>query len=291
MISVIVPVFNEEAGIVDCLERIEKSLQGFVEYEIIVVNDGSSDLTLDKVEKSNFKYLKIINHIENLGYGKSLYDGIMTSKYNCIAIIDGDGSYPPESIRELLKFYPEYDMIVGARQGREYTKGIFKRQARIFFKFLGEYASGRKVLDINSGLRIFKKDVVLSYKDSLCTGFSFTTTLTLIFLLNHYFVKYVPVEYMKRRGVSKVKHFKDTLRAAQIIVETILYYNPIKLFILLAIINLCSGLIIALLNHFIIKLNLLTIVSAICISSFIPIFCLGLLADQLRKIYNLNKHL
>jgi glycosyltransferase involved in cell wall biosynthesis len=290
MISVVVPVYNEEEVIVATLNDIVAALSGFVEYEIILVNDGSTDSSLEKVQAADIKNLSIINHIENLGYGKSLYDGILLAKYDCVAIIDGDGSYPAKSIRELHKYYPQYDMVVGARRGKEYTKGIFKRWARYLFKYLAEYASGRKVPDINSGLRIFRKDVVINYQDSLCTGFSFTTTITLIFLLNHYFVKYIPIDYFRRKGESKVKPFKDTLRAGQIILEAILYYNPIKLFLLFATCNAGLGLFLWVINYFFLSSLVLTIASAMLITSFVPIFCLGMLADQLKKIYKLRRN-
>lgn len=155
MISVIVPAYNEENAVLQTLTEISEALEGFVEYEIIVVNDGSTDQTFDILKKSDIKNLSVINHVENLGYGKSLFDGIVQSKHECIAIIDGDASYSAKDIKRLYEYYPQYDMIVGARKGREYRKGIFKRVARMVFNFLAEYASGRKIPDINSGLRIF----------------------------------------------------------------------------------------------------------------------------------------
>jgi glycosyltransferase involved in cell wall biosynthesis len=192
MISVIVPVFNEEEGVARTLNEVTAELASVVcPYELIVVNDGSTDRTLEVVRSLNLPHCTVINHVENLGYGKSLFDGILLAKNECIAIIDGDGSYPVKKIKELLAFFPLYDMVVGARQGKEYQKGTFKKPARMLFASLVEYASGRKVPDVNSGLRIFKRSIVLKFQDSLCTGFSFTTTLTLLFLLNHYFIKYV----------------------------------------------------------------------------------------------------
>ncbi|MDQ7780777.1 MAG: glycosyltransferase family 2 protein [Planctomycetota bacterium] len=289
MLSVVIPVYNEEGAIVDTLKSVDKGLSEFPEHEIIVVNDGSTDATRERIAQAGLNNLTLINHVENLGYGKSLFDGIAVAKGEYVGIIDGDGSYPAESFKELWRFCPEYDMVVGARRGNEYRRGFFKRTARAIFTFLAEYASGKKVPDVNSGQRIFRKEIVLEYRDSLCTGFSFTTTLTMIFLLNHYYVKYVPIDYRRREGKSKVRHFKDTLRAAQIIVEAFLYYNPIKLFLLLAILNSLFGVVIGLLDHFVFKTALLSLVGGICIASFAPIFCVGLLADQLKKIYGSRK--
>lgn len=285
MISVIIPVYNEENGVVASIESIARELDGFVDYEIIAVNDGSKDKSLERMSSINLPNFRIINHTENLGYGKSLYDGIVSAKYDCIAIIDADSSYPAKDIKTLYGYYPEYDMVVGARSGFEYKKGVFKRPARLLFKFLVEYATGRKVPDFNSGLRIFRKDVILQHKDSLCTGFSFTTTITLLFMLNHYYVKYVPIDYLKREGKSKVNRFKDTLRAGQIIVEAILHYNPIKLFLLIASWNAIFGVLVAVINYFTLKSFFVDIFAAISVAGFIPLFCAGLIADQLKQIY------
>ncbi len=289
MISVIVPVYNEEAAVLQTLLDIDKELDGFVEHEIIIVDDGSTDKTLEKVSECGIKNLTVINHPDNLGYGKALLDGIVNSKYDCIAIIDGDGSYAAKDIKRLYEYYPQYDMVVGARRGKEYKKGILIKPARMMFNYLAEYAAGKKIPDVNSGLRVFKKDIFMEFQEALCTGFSFTTTLTLVFSLNHYFVKYVQIDYLEREGKSKVKYFRDTLRAGQIIVETISEYNPTKLFLLFATLNSIFGLTLGFFNHFIFKIEFLSTISAICVSSFIPIFCMGLLLRRIKKIYRINK--
>lgn len=288
MISVIVPVYNEEASIQKTLSDIHKALEDY-EHEIIVVNDGSTDSSSEQLKECNIKNFSLINHVENLGYGKSLYDGILAAKYNCIAIIDGDGSYPADKIKEFYKYYPQYDMVVGARKGEEYKKGIFKKPARKIFKYLVEYTTGRKIPDVNSGLRLFKKDIIIKHKDSLCAGFSFTTTLTLICHLNNYFVKYVPINYLKRNGKSKVKHFRDTLRTSQIIVEAIVSNNPIKIFLLLSVSNALFGLILELCNYFFLKSVFISVFSSFCIASIVPVFSLGLICSLLMKIYKSTK--
>lgn len=285
MISVILPVYNEEEGIISSLEALKRAMGNFAGYEIILVNDGSTDSTIARLNTIDLANIKIVNHLENLGYGKSLFDGILVAKNECIAILDADASYPPGRLKDLHAFWPNYDMVVGARQGEEYKGGLFKRPARMVFQFLAEYATGRKVPDINSGMRIFKRSVVLKFQDSLCTGFSFTTTITLLFMLNNYFVKYVPVEYLKRSGKSKVRHFRDSLRSLQFIIEAILYYNPIKLFLLIAILNVAWGAIIGATNSIMGGPVFVSVIAAICVASFMPIFCCGLIADQLRKIY------
>ena len=289
-LSVIIPVFNEEQAIVKTVEEIHDFLnKNHPHSEIIIINDGSTDKSLEVIRKIKFPNIQVINHVDNLGYGKSLYDGIKIAKTNTIVIIDSDGSYLVSDIAKLTPYYPEFDMVIGARGGKDLDTTLTKKIARRIFHFLVEYATGRKIPDINSGLRLFKKDIVLQYSDSLCTGFSFTTTITLIFFLHYYYVKYVPISYQKRIGNSKIRHFRDTLRTFQIIIQSILYYNPIKLFLLLALINFVIGVSAGLINYFILKTGFLIIVSALSISSIVPIFAMGLLADQLKRIYELNK--
>jgi hypothetical protein len=135
---------------------------------------------------------------------------------------------------ELIALADRYHMVVGQRTGQAYRGGVFKRLGRFGFRWLSEFATGRKIPDINSGLRVFCRAEILPFFPSISTGFSFTTTVTLVYLLNGMLLHYVPVEYHPRVGRSKVRYFRDTLRALQIVIQAILYYNPIKVFLLSA---------------------------------------------------------
>lgn len=68
----------------------------------------------------------------------------------------------------------------------------------------------------------------------LCGGFSFTTSLTILAAEKPCFMTYVPIRYEDRKGKSKVRHFRDSLRTLQLIVQGVTYYNPIKFFIIMA---------------------------------------------------------
>ncbi len=107
--------------------------------------------------------------------------------------------------------------------------------ARWCFKILVEFTTGRNIPDINSGFRVFRRSHALPFFPAMSSGFSFTTTITLVYLLSGMGIHYVPIAYYKRQGRSKVRQFRDTLRALQIVVEAILRYNPIKAFLLLAL--------------------------------------------------------
>ena len=233
-ISVVIPAFNEADSINSVIERIRVILGNEEQTEIIVVNDGSTDATGEVLKNTT---ARVITNPRNMGYGFSLKRGISTASYECIVITDADGTYPIEEIPGLIKEYEKgFDMVVGARQGKHYWTSIWKSLARVCFKLLSEFVVGRKIPDINSGLRVIRKSKIVPVFPDLSNTFSFTTSTTLLFFLKFYFVTYRPISYNKRSGRSKVRHLKDTLRALQIMVEIIVNYNPIKLFILFAMI-------------------------------------------------------
>ena len=114
-ISIIIPVYNEEKAIGKVIDDIKKTMdQTKYSYEILVVDDASTDKSKDILEHIN--KIKIINHEQNKGYGASLKTGIKNAKFEWILIIDADGTYPANSISELLNYTPEYDMVIGARK-------------------------------------------------------------------------------------------------------------------------------------------------------------------------------
>ncbi len=147
----------------------------------MVVNDCSKDNTAEEVGKFP---VMLVQNVQNFGYGYSLKQGIRAARHDHIIIIDADGSYPISSIPTLVEEYEKgFDMVVGARQGAHYRGSKAKSIARFFFRVLSEFATGRRIPDINSGCRVFRKDAALRFFHTLSSGFSFTTTITLAFML------------------------------------------------------------------------------------------------------------
>tara|TARA_B100001996_G_scaffold45464_1_gene32808 strand:+ start:576 stop:1463 length:888 start_codon:yes stop_codon:yes gene_type:complete len=253
MISVVLPCFNEEDSIQKNIDSIKKELDKYgKDYEIIVVDDGSKDNSQEKLKNLD---IKIVNHPHNIGYGAALKTGINNARFDTIVISDIDDSYPSKHISELLNIYFEssqsssgYDMVVGARKGKEYYGSFFKFLFRKLLKYLVQWTTGRKIVDVNSGLRVFSKKTISSFLPHLCNTFSFTTSLTLAYMLNTKFVKYHPIEYEVRTGKSHVKIFRDSLRTLQYIVEAIIYYNPLKLFLLFFIFFIITSITLLFLN-------------------------------------------
>jgi glycosyltransferase involved in cell wall biosynthesis len=236
-VTIIIPVYNEGENIVYVVNNLKNELNKVpIEYEIIVVDDGSNDNTKEVLKSLSKENIKIITHPENMGYGEAILTGIKNAKYEYIATIDADGSYLAEDLVNLISEIEGYDLVIGARKGKEFWGSMLKHPARILFLFLAEFTVGEKIPDVNSGLRIFKKSSFLELKfPAICRGFSFSSTMTLAFLAEGKFVKFVPISYLPRKGKSKVNYIRDTLRTLQVLVEIITFYNPLKLIIIIMV--------------------------------------------------------
>lgn len=287
MISIVIPALNESSSIGLTIQSCKMTMEAnSIEYEIIVVDDGSSDNTPNIAIENG---ANVVRHPHNVGYGRSLKDGILAAKFDTIVITDADGTYPVDRIPDLYSEYQQgFDMVVGARTGKNYDESTGKKILRIILKNLVEYTAGRKIPDINSGLRIFSKQKATPYYRFLCDTFSFTTSLTLAYMMNGMFVKYIPIEYHKRVGTtSKVKLFRDSLRTLQFIVEAMLYYNPIKVFIAISAFTFIGSIFLLAIGLFMHNLSIAIGGLNLTIAS-IFIFIIGLISVQLKQLLHIE---
>ncbi len=247
MISVIIPVYNEEDAIIKTIDNIKKVLKEnklLRGSEIIVVNDGSSDNTRNNAIETG---VIVLDNETNTGYGYSLKKGIEYAKNDIIVITDADLTYPFEEVPEMLRIKNKgYDMVVGARTGEYYKESVLKSILRKILKIFTEFMAGTKINDVNSGLRIFNKNDVKKFLPRLCNTFSFTTSQTLAYLMNGYSIYYMDIPYYKRVGKTKVKLFKNSLITAKYVLLSGFYYNPKKIFTLIMILCIIILLIILL---------------------------------------------
>ncbi len=279
-ISIIIPAYNEEETIGEVLSEINKIMEkSNWEYEVMVIDDGSSDGT-GRIAKK--RRSRLISHPRNMGYGAALKTGIRNAKHDTILIIDADGTYPAGEISKLLKEMNDYDMVVGARTGEKVKMPFFRRPAKFFLNRLASYLSERKILDINSGLRVFKKGIALKYFHILPAKFSFTTTLTLAFLSDDYSVKYIPIDYRRRKGRSKIRPLRDTWAFLLLIIRTIIYFNPLKVLLPLASLLFLFGIVILLYSKFVLQ-QVMDITVILLIVTSLLVALLGLIADLIVK--------
>ncbi|MEP0871071.1 glycosyltransferase family 2 protein [Trichocoleus desertorum AS-A10] len=228
--SLILPVYNEEQHVAITLEHLHQQFQAAgCDYEIIVVNDGSTDRTSQILQE--LSGIRLIQHSQNRGYGAALKTGIRHAKYSLIVITDADGTYPNERIPELVALAQQADMVVGARIGENVKYSKLRKIPKWFLLHFAQWITNCRIPDINSGMRVFHKDIAERFLNILPNTFSFTTTITLAMLTNNYVVQYVPIDYYHRVGKSKIKPIRDTLRFLQLILRTGVYFAPLRIFL------------------------------------------------------------
>ena len=287
--SIIIPCYNEKHAIRDTIEWILSVIRDskLKNVEIIAVNDGSTDgseQVLNALTKEHHSDdLLVVHHKRNQGYGAALKTGIRRSQSDYICITDADGTYPNDRIPDLIEQISskDLDMVVGARIGPKVEYSKIRSIPKMILVPWVSFLCGTEVPDMNSGLRIFRRDRSLDFLKLLPDGFSFTTTITICLLRNRYAVEFTPISYARRIGKSHIKPIQDTLRFTQLILRTGMYFAPLRLL---------SPLIVALATLFSISslydltiLNNLTDKTVLLGFASLNVFMFALLADMIDK--------
>lgn len=232
-LTVILPVWNEQAALPEVLDTLDVALHSLgVRYELLVVDDGSTDGSREWLRTR--AGIRLLEHPQNRGYGASLKTGIRQARFETIVIADADGSYPVDQLPVLLQRLEHADMVVGARTGAEVEYSWLRSIPKWFLVRFAEWMARRRIPDLNSGLRVFRKREAERFLKIFPNGFSFTTTITLALLTNGYLVEYVPINYRRRTGRSKFRPISDTLLLLRTIVFTGMYFAPLRVFLPIA---------------------------------------------------------
>lgn len=279
-VTVIVPAFDEEAGIGGVLRDLESVLrEAGRPWEILVVDDGSSDDTARVATEAG---VRVVQHETNLGYGASLKTGIRRARYDRIVITDADATYPTAKILELVDSLDAVDMAVAARTGQRVHIPWTRRPAKWVLRKLAEFLAGIEIPDLNSGLRAFRKSTVeREYLSILPNGFSFTTTISLAYHADSRLVRYVPINYEKRVGASKIRPLQDTYGFCLLILRTVMYFDPMRIFMPPAL--LCLLLTLASLTYDVVWERNIADKSLIWLMITVMLFGMALLGDLIAR--------
>ncbi len=277
-VAVVIPAFNEHDGVGPTLDRVRSTMQAAAcSFEILLVDDGSTDGTADQAEGHGARVIRLS---ANRGYGGALKAGILGSRSEYVLITDADGTYPPEAIPRLLQAMTDADMAVGARKPDD--RSILKRRrfAKRMLGGLASYLAGRNIPDLNSGLRIMRRSVLLQFLHILPSGFSFTTTITMAMLCNDHQVAYLPIECATRVGTSKLRA-KEFTTFIMLVLRTVVLFNPLKVFLPLGAALFLVGLGKFIYDVFLWNLSETTVMAFL---AAIVVWSVGLLADMIARI-------
>ncbi len=245
--TVVLPCYNEQDHVLQELERITGSLDASgLSYEILAIDDASTDNTLAVLRSAaeHMPHVQVLSFRRNGGSGTARRIGTLRARGEIVVWTDADMTYPNERIPELVELLladPSYDQVVGARLTEEGTHKWLRVPAKWLIRKIAERLSNQKIPDLNSGLRAFRRSVSLPYLRLLPPGFSCVTTITLAFLQNQHDVHYVPIDYAKRAGTSKFHFVRDAYRYILQVLRMIMYFDPLKVLMPLALWLLAIG--------------------------------------------------
>lgn len=278
-LAVVIPCYNEEGAVYQTVMQVEAVLNAAgITHEIVVVNDGSTDNTLAEARRSS---ARVITYSENVGYGFALKTGIAGTRSEFVAIIDADGTYPPENLPSMLSLCTGADMVVGDRGAAMEGVPFIRRPAKWVLNNLASHLARQHINDLNSGLRVFKRPSLEQFVGLLPDGFSFTTTITLCMLASSLKVVYLPIVYGQRVGHSKIRaaHFFNFI---MLVVRLTVYFQPLRVFMPVGAVFFLYGL--AKAAYDMAQLNL----SDSAVFGFLGamlVWSLGLLGDMISRLH------
>lgn len=275
-VSVIIPAFNEEETIGPLVTRLKEL---YPDFEIIVVDDGSSDSTAETARNAG---AVVFRHPYNVGNGAAVKTGIRIASGEILVFMDGDGQHAPEDVSSLLEWFPAYDMVVGARSNRGHSSW-FRAVGNSVYNRLGSYVSRFPVKDLTSGFRAVRAEIARNFLYLLPNTYSYPTTLTLGVLRSGRSVEYIPIEPRQRQaGKSNIGIMRDGIRFFLIIAKICTLFSPFRVFLPVSLLFFILGAGYYAYTFF--AWHRFTNMSALLLSTSILIFMMGLISEQICQM-------
>tara|TARA_R100000027_G_scaffold18483_1_gene13316 strand:- start:15349 stop:16197 length:849 start_codon:yes stop_codon:yes gene_type:complete len=228
-VSFVIPCYRESTEVVaETVAELEKfCVEGSIgEYEILVVDDGNTGMDFTQFSRGA---VRVLSHRSNRGYGASLKTGIRNASHEWIGILDADGTYPIASFKKLVPWTESVDMVIGSRSWSSIEP--LRRPAKKFLTAMAGFVAARKIPDLNSGMRLFRRELYEMRSSIFPDQFSFSSTLTMVGLTQGYETHFESIEYHKRIGKSSIHPIRDPLRFLTQILRLSLYFRPLRFFI------------------------------------------------------------
>jgi len=275
-VSIIIPAYNEAGNIGEIVNRLSGL---YPDAEIIVVNDGSTDETASVARGSG---AIVYSHPYNIGNGAAIKSGIRIASGDILVFMDGDGQHDPKDIEKMLSYFPDYDMVVGAR-GKDHHASWSRALGNRIFNCFASYVAKFQVEDLTSGFRAIKAEVARNLLYLLPNTYSYPTTMTLGVLRSGKSVKYVSIRAeARKRGKSNIKLMRDGVRFFMIIVKICALYSPLRIFLPVSALLFCTGFFYYLYTYAV--WGRFTNMSALLFTTSIIVFMMGLVSEQICQM-------
>lgn len=274
-VTILLPAYNEAGAIGDTVARI-RALHP--DFEILVVDDGSTDSTMQEAMAAG---ANVWPHPYNIGNGAAIKTGLRCAQGEWVVMMDADGQHQPEDIARLLEYKDQFDMVVGARTSQSETSAHRDLANWVYNKF-ASYVTRFKVQDLTSGFRLVRLSVAKQFIYLLPNTFSYPSTLTLGYLRSGRSVKYIPIQTKARTGKSKIKLVKDGTRFFLIITKIATLFSPFRVFLPISFAFFVTGVCYYAYTFF--TQGRFTNMSALLFNSAIIVFMIGLVAEQISQM-------
>ncbi len=280
-VSIILPAYDEAGPLQKILPRLgalEREAEGRYTFEVVVVDDGSTDDTAQVAQEGG---ARVVRHPYNIGNGAAVKSGIRAAGGDIVLLMDADGQHQPADVWRLLDALEGHAMAVGARRKGSHA-GILRAIGNGIYNRLASYVTSFQIPDLTSGFRAIQASVARRFLYLLPNKFSYPTTLTLSCLRTGLPVVFVPIEALTREGKSKIKLLKDGARFFLIILKIATFFSPFRIFFPLALLSFLMGggyyLYTFLTEHRFTNMAMLLFVQAVIL------FALALISEQIAQL-------
>ncbi|HIJ84653.1 MAG: glycosyl transferase family 2 [Magnetococcales bacterium] len=224
-VTVVLPAFNEAQAIGAVIQALRKT---YPEWEILVVDDGSTDQTREIAGAAG---ARVVGHPKNMGNGAAVKTGARHARGRYLVFMDADGQHGVELAGQLMEHLDKgYDMVVGARSMDTHA-GLPRRLGNAALNRFASLMTGQSIVDLTSGVRAVHGASFKRFLYLLPNGFSYPTTITMAFIRSGLSVVFHPIRAKPRQGVSKIKFFRDGSKFLIIIMKVVTLYSPMRIFL------------------------------------------------------------
>lgn len=283
LLTIIIPCYNEEKNIPTVIPNILNFCEA-EQYQLIVINDGSRDNSLQLLkEYETHPNFTLLHHKINRGYGGAIKSGIEACNTEFLITMDSDGQHRVEDVKKLFNVITggDADMVIGSRKGTR-SASILRGVGKRIIRFTVKRLMPLPVYDLNSGMKIYRSNLGKKYSKICPDSMAYSDVICLAFINKYHKVVEEPIEIRERRAGKSVITIKTAFRTIYEVFNIIILFNPIRIFIPIAIVSILAGIIWDI--HIFMRGNGVSVGSMLAIIFGVITLFFGAIAEQLSQI-------